>query len=129
MTDRLAHVCLNVPDADAAVEWYTDNFDVEAVDWSWSWEGEQGHTENRYVVDDDGFMLQFKAAEEQDSFEPGEAWDHLGIVVDDVEAAVERVDHHGIVIEPQYNPNSGADIAFVKDPWGYVIELLHPDDD
>lgn len=129
MPDKLVHVCLNVPDADDAVDWYTDNFDVEEVrTWRWSWESEQGHTENRYVADEDGMMLQFRAAEEQTDFEVGGAWDHVGVQVDDVEAAVDRIDHHGIVLEPQYNPNSGAEIAFVEDPYGHVIELLRPDE-
>lgn len=130
MPDRLVHVCLNVPDATAAVDWYTANFDLEEVrSWRWSWETDQGHTENRYVADEGGTMLQFRAAEGQTTFEPGSAWDHVGVRVDDVDAAVERIDHRGVVMEPQYNPNSGAEIAFVEDPYGHVIELLCPDGD
>ena len=130
MPDRIVHVCLNVPDAAAAVDWYTANFDLEEVEsWRWSWERDGVHVENRYVADEAGMMIQLRDAEGQTSFERGEAWDHLGILVDDVEVAVQRIDHHGVVLEPQYNPNSGAHIAFVEDPYGHVIELLCPDED
>lgn len=130
MPDRIVHVCLNVPGAAAAVEWYTTNFDLEEVEsWRWSWERDGGHVENRYVADEAGMMIQLRDAEGQTSFERGEAWDHLGVLVDDVEAAVDRIDHHGVVLEPQYNPSSGADIAFVEDPYGHVLELLRPDEE
>lgn len=124
MTDRLAHMCVNVPDADAAVDWYTENFDFETSH-SWSWETDEGHVRNRYVTDGE-FKIQLREAETQTEFERGTTWDHLGIVVDDVDEAFDRVDHHGVVIPPQDNPDSGARITFVEDPFGNVLELLSP---
>jgi lactoylglutathione lyase len=128
MPDTIAHVCLNVPDAEAAVEWYTANFGFEDA-LSWSWESDQGHTTNRYVVDDSGAMIQFREAEEQATYDHGRSYDHLGIRVDDLDEAFARVDHHGIVHSPQDNPASGARIAFIKDPFGNIIELFSPFED
>lgn len=129
MVDRIVHVCLNVPDAAAAVDWYTANFDLEEVEsWRWSWERDGRHVENRYVADDAGMMLQLRDVEGRASFDAGDAWDHVGILVDDVEAALDRIDHHGVVLEPQYNPSSGAQIAFIEDPFDHAIELLRPDE-
>jgi lactoylglutathione lyase len=123
MPDTLAHICVNVPDAEAAVEWYTDNFAFEDA-LTWSWETDEGHTMNRYVADESGSMIQFREAEAQTEFPKGSGWDHIGIEVDDLDAAFERIDHHGVVMEPQYNSHSDARVAFIEDPWGYVIELL-----
>lgn len=125
MPDTIAHVCLNVPDAEHAVEWYTTNFEFEDA-LSWSWETEEGPTVNRYVRDGNGTTIQFREAERQTTFDRGEAYDHLGIRVDDLDEAFERVDHDGVVLPPQDNPASGARIAFVEDPFGNVIELFSP---
>jgi lactoylglutathione lyase len=125
MEDTIAHVCLNVANADEAVEWYTENFDLEDA-LSWSGETDQGHTVNRYVSDGNGTMIQFREAEKATEFGHGPGYDHLGIRVGDLDGAFERVDHAGVVREPQDNPSSNARFAFIKDPFGNVIELFSP---
>lgn len=127
MSDELAHVCLNVPDAAEAAEWYCENFDFE-VAWTWTGETERGQLINYYVAGETGAMIQFRERDQQTAFDRGDAWDHIGIVVDDVDETVERIDHGGIVMAPQDNPNSEARIAFVEDPNGYVVELFDPFD-
>ncbi|AUX10088.1 lactoylglutathione lyase [Halalkaliarchaeum desulfuricum] len=51
---------------------------------------------------------------------------HIAVKVDDVDAAFGRIDHHGIIKEPGYQPTAGARTAFLEDPDGSVVELIEP---
>ncbi|QLD84821.1 VOC family protein [Natronomonas halophila] len=122
----ILHTCLNVADADRAVEWYTENLGFEE---SWGFETPDGETVNRYVADEDGVELQLSDTEGQTPADEGDLWDHLAVKVDDVDAAFEDIDNHGVVKEPADQPAAGARTAFVKDPDGHVIELIEPLED
>jgi len=65
-----------------------------------------------------------------DSYDLGNAYGHIAIEVDDVYKACDAIKARGgdIVREagPMKNSNSGTILAFVKDPDGYMIELLSP---
>jgi len=115
------HVCLNVSDADRLAEWYEQNLGFER-----SWEFTAGDTRNVYVADSNGFELQLSDTDDEDDFEAGTAWDHFAVVVDDVDEAFESVDHHGVVQEPQDQPEADARTAFVEDPDGHVVEFVQP---
>ena len=122
----ILHTCLNVADVDRSVEWYTENLDFEA---SWGFETPDGETVNRYVADENGVELQLSDTEGQEPAEAGDLWDHLAVKVDDVDAAFEAIDHHGVVKAPADQPAAGARTAFVKDPDGHVVELIEPLED
>lgn len=124
---RIVHTCVNVPDAEAAAEWYETNLGFDET-WSWDWETEEGHVESRYVSDGET-ELQLRDVAGETPGEAGDLWDHVGLVVEDVDAAVERIDHAGLVMEPQDNDRSGARIAFLETPHGHVLELLSPYED
>ena len=117
------HVCLNVSDADELADWYEAELGYER---SWEFTSEDGATRNVYVADENGFELQLSDTDGEDDFEPGTAWDHFAVKVDDVDAAFEEMDHHGVVSEPSDQPAAGARTAFVEDPDGHVIELIEP---
>jgi len=115
------HVCLNVSDADRLAEWYREELGFED-----SWEFTSGDTRNVYVADGNGFELQLSDTEGAAELEAGTAWDHLAFVVDDVDAAFESIDDHGVVEEPSDQPAAGARTAFIEDPDGHVVELVQP---
>lgn len=119
----ILHTCLNVTDADRSVEWYTDNLDFEE---SWSFETPDGETVNRYVADENGVEIQLSDTDGESPAEEGDLWDHLAVKVDDVDAAFEEIDNHGVVKEPADQPAAGARTAFIKDPDGHVVELIEP---
>ena len=83
------HVCLNVSDAERLAEWYTNAFDLERT---WEFTTEDGTTHNVYVADGDGFELQLSDTEGESEFDAGDAWDHLAVAVDDVDAAFEAIE-------------------------------------
>lgn len=120
---EILHTCLNVADAERSVDWYTEQLGFEA---SWWFETDDGRTVNRYVADDDGVEIQLSETAGETEFDRGTLWDHLAVKVDDVDAAFERIDNHGVVKEPADQPAAGARTAFIEDPDGHVIELIEP---
>jgi len=53
-------------------------------------------------------------------------WHHLGLWIDDVDAAVETLRDRGVTVtlEPIDNDDWKVRVAFLVDPWSNVIELL-----
>ncbi len=119
----LLHVCLNVADAEQAADWYTEELDFER---SWEFTTADGDTHNLYVTDAEGTELQLSDTDGEKPGEAGDMIDHLAVAVDDVDVAVEEIDHHGIRSEPADQPAAGARTAFIYDPDGHAIELIEP---
>lgn len=117
----LIHTCLNVADADRSVEFYTTQLGFEE---SWSFVTADGRTENRYVAADNGVELQLSETEGETDFDQGTAWDHVAVLVEDVDEAFDRIDHFGVVEEPGDQPEADARTAFIEDPDGHVVELV-----
>jgi lactoylglutathione lyase len=120
------HVCLNVADADRLADWYVSQLGFERT---WEFTTEDGETRNVYVADGNGIELRLSDTDGDAEFEPGTAWDHLALGVDDVDAAVERIDTPAVVEEPGDHPTAGVRIAFIEDPDGHRIELIQTGDD
>ena len=66
---------------------------------------------------------------ETDSYDMGNAYGHLGIAVDDAYKSCDEITAKGGTVVRPAGPmmNSGTVIAFVKDPDGYMIELIQRD--
>ncbi|WP_299233418.1 VOC family protein [Natronomonas sp.] len=115
------HTCLNVSDVDRSVEWYTEQLGFEE---SWGFETPDGETVNRYVADGNGVELQLSDTEGASPADPGDLFDHVAVLVDDVDSAFEEIENHGVRDEPGDQPAAGARTAFIKDPDGHVVELV-----
>jgi lactoylglutathione lyase len=63
-----------------------------------------------------------------DSYDLGTGYNHIALIVDDLDGTLERLTAEGIEPEkPPYRPGGrteGHRIAFVRDPDGYRIELI-----
>lgn len=118
---ELLHTCLNVSDVDRSVEWYTEQLDFGE---SWGFETEDGETVNRYVADGNGVELQLSDTEGATPAAAGDLWDHVAVSVEDVDAAFEAIENHGVRSEPTDQPAAGARTAFIEDPDGHVVELI-----
>jgi lactoylglutathione lyase len=61
-----------------------------------------------------------------DTYEMGNAFGHIAIEVDDVYQACQQIKNQGGQISREPGPVKGGstEIAFVKDPDGYAIELI-----
>lgn len=120
---ELIHTCLNVTDVDESVEFYTNELGFEET---WSFESEDGSTQNRYVACDAGVELQLSETEGETDLEEGGLWDHVAVKVDDVDEAFDRIDAPGVVSEPGDQPPAGARTAMIEDPDGHKVELVEP---
>jgi len=63
-----------------------------------------------------------------DAYDHGTGYNHIAILVDDLDGTLERLAGEGVEPEkPPYRPGGrteGHRIAFVRDPDGYRIELI-----
>jgi lactoylglutathione lyase len=120
---EILHTCLNVADADRTADWYVDELGFER---SWEFTTADGDTRNVYVADGNGVEFQLADAAGEAPSADGDRYDHVAVGVDDVDAAFEAIDHHGVREAPTDHPEAGARVAFVKDPDGHVVELIEP---
>jgi lactoylglutathione lyase len=122
----LIHANLRVTDVERSIEFYTEQLGFEHT-----WGFEADGTVHRYVAADNGVELQLSAPVEGtgEEVEHGEGFQHVAVGVDDVDAVFGSIDHHGVVEAPGDQPAAGARTAFVRDPDGYVVELVEPLDD
>ena len=76
----------------------------------------------------DGDRLELTYNHGVDSYELGTGYNHIAILVDDLEGTLGELSKDGIEPEkPPYRPGGrteGPFIAFVRDPDGYRIELI-----
>ena len=122
---ELLHTCLNVSDVERSVEWYTEQLGFEE---SWGFETEDGKTVNRYVADGDGAEIQLSDTDGVTPGEAGDLWDHVAVSVEDVDAAFEEIENHGVRSEPALQSATGSRTAFIEDPDGHVVELVAPNE-
>lgn len=117
---ELIHVNVNVADAEETIAFF-EQFGFEE---SWDFKTTDGKTHHRYIAADNGVELQLSETAGETEFEPGTAWDHLAIAVDDVDRVFEEIDHYGVDKKPGDQPEADARTAFVRDPDGRRIELV-----
>ena len=132
---RFDHCGLNVRDLDKAVAWYCD-----ALDLTVSEEGAVEAMGFRFVMllAPDGFRLELLS---RSGSTPGlkapnpleavltEGYGHIALEVEDLDGMFERLRAKGasVVWEPRPAPVPDARMAWVLDPEGNLLELLHRD--
>lgn len=124
MVENIIHTALWVSDMDRTVTFY-----VNVLGLSHSRESGgtayQQDVRNVFVCGPDGTEIQFKYSSDRDPENPS-GIDHIAVSVADVDAEFERIVNATgcpVVMEPT-TIESGARIAFIEDPDGYVIELV-----
>ncbi|MFW5911711.1 MAG: VOC family protein, partial [Halolamina sp.] len=124
MSHTLDHVMMRVEDLDESLDWYTTHLDYE----------EQGRWEadtftNVFLgpadAHDEGALLELTYNHDGRSYDMGDAWGHIAVRVEDVEAAYAELMDEGVADyrPPAENPG----YAFVKDPDGHEVEIVERD--
>jgi catechol 2,3-dioxygenase-like lactoylglutathione lyase family enzyme/predicted enzyme related to lactoylglutathione lyase len=80
---------------------------------------------NAPVVNIPGVQLRIAKNETKQVTTKGRVLDHIGFDVKNLEAFTKKLEADGIKLDRPYakNPQTGAALAFIYDPWGTYIEL------
>jgi lactoylglutathione lyase len=131
---RLDHVGLAVAELEAAVSWFCDVFGlmpeltlrVEAIDLSIEMLLHPVHGYRLELLHRPGSRADRKPGTPGDAA-LREGYGHMAFDVTDLDAAYDRAIARGArpVMQPGLSPEPGVRMAFVADPEGNLIELLH----
>ena len=119
---KLEHVALNVPDPQAAAEWYAEHLGMRIV---------KSFDQPPYIhflADEDGSMVELyanPAGEIPGYAEMSPYTLHIAFAVEDMAASHERLLSAGAEsIGPIETTPAGDLLAFLRDPWGVTLQLV-----
>jgi lactoylglutathione lyase len=122
---RYVHTCLRVRDPEASVRFYG------ALGFEPRGRLNFASAYNLYLglpVDGDVLELTVNRGQEK-PYDLGTGYNHMALAVDDIHAALAALEPLGVAPEkPPYHPGDREElplIAFVTDPDGYRVELIH----
>ena len=123
---RLLHTMLRTGDLDRSVDFYTQVLGMRLLRRKDYPEGKFTLAFIGYGEERDNTVIELTYNWGVDTYEPGTAYGHIAIEVDDVYAACAAIREKGGKIIREAGPmNAGTTIiAFVADPDGYYIELI-----
>ena len=123
---RILHTMLRVVDLDKSIHFYTEVLGMRLLRRNDYPEGKFTLAFVGFGEESDNTVIELTHNWETTSYDLGNAYGHIAIKVDDVYAACERISAAGgEVVRPAGPMKHGTTIlAFVKDPDGYMIELL-----
>ncbi|WGY46379.1 lactoylglutathione lyase [Vibrio sp. ABG19] len=124
--NRILHTMLRVGDLDRSIEFYTQVMGMKLL-------RKNENTEYKYTLAFVGYGDESEAAVIEltynwgvEEYELGNAFGHIAIGADDIYATCEAITAAGGNVTREPGPVKGGSthIAFVKDPDGYMIELI-----
>lgn len=123
---RLLHTMLRTGDLDRSIDFYTQVLGMRLLRRKDYPEGKFTLAFIGYGEEKDNTVIELTYNWGVDKYEPGNAYGHIAIEVDDVYAACDAIRQKGGRIIREAGPmNAGSTIiAFVADPDGYYIELI-----
>ncbi len=125
MDGTIDHTMVRVEDLEESVEWYTEHL---------GWEEKARNVNDTFTLvflgpeemHEEGATLELTYNHDDRSYDMGDAWGHVAVRVEDVEAAYDELMASGV--EDYRDPEScGGDYAFVTDPDGHEIEIVERD--
>lgn len=123
---RILHTMLRVADLERSIGFYTDVLGMQLM-------RRQDYPEGRFTLAFVGYgdeasdaVLELTHNWDTDSYELGNAYGHMALSSDDIYATCDAIKAKGgeVVREPGPMKHGSTVIAFVKDPDGYMIELI-----
>ncbi len=125
---RLLHTMLRVTDLQKSISFYTELMGMRLLRRKDYPEGKFTLAFLGYGDESETTVLELTHNWDTSSYELGNAYGHIAIEVDDVYAACDSIKTRGGQVVRDAGPMKGGSsiLAFVKDPDGYMIELLDP---
>lgn len=123
---RLLHTMLRVTDLKASIEFYTELMGMQLLRSKDYPEGKFTLAFLGYGDEAEHTALELTHNWDTDAYDLGNGFGHLAIEVDDVYAACDAIKAKGGEVVREAGPmkHGSTILAFVKDPDGYMIELL-----
>ena len=123
---RLLHTMLRVGDLERSIAFYTDVLDMSLLRKSDNPEYKYTLAFVGYGQESEHTVLELTYNWGTESYEPGTAYGHIAIGVDNIYAVCEKIELQGGDVYRKPGPVQGGKtvIAFVRDPDGYAIELI-----
>ncbi|MBA5762018.1 lactoylglutathione lyase [Vibrio sp. 404] len=127
---RILHTMLRVGDLDKSIEFYQDVMGMTLL-------RKNDNTEYQYTLaflgfgdESQGAVIELTYNWGTSEYDLGSAFGHIAIGVDDIYATCDAIKAAGGNITREAGPVKGGTthIAFVKDPDGYMIELIQNSD-
>jgi lactoylglutathione lyase len=124
---RLLHTMLRVRDLEKSIDFYTNIFGMKLLRRKDFPDGKFTLAFIGYGDESENTVLELTHNWEVDDYELGTAYGHIAIGVEDAYKACDEIaDKGGDVVRPAGPMKHGGStvIAFVKDPDGYMVELI-----
>lgn len=123
---RLLHTMLRVADLEKSIEFYTQVLGMKELRRSENEEYRYTLVFVGYGDEDSNCVIELTFNWDTNEYEHGTAFGHLAIEYDDIYKACDNIKQLGGVVSREPGPVLGGstEIAFVKDPDGYSIELI-----
>ena len=127
MNKRILHTMLRVGDLDRSINFYTNVLGMKLLRKSDNKEFEYTLAFIGYADESDSAVIELTYNWGKSEYDHGNAYGHIAIGADDIYATCEEIRQAGgdIIREPGPVKGGTVEIAFVKDPDGYSIELIN----
>lgn len=127
---RLLHTMLRVANLEKSIEFYQNVLDMKLLRQSENAEYKYTLAFLGYGDELDTTVIELTYNWGTDSYDLGNAYGHIAIETDDIYETCDKIKSLGGVITREPGPVKGGTtvIAFVKDPDGYMIELINKKD-
>jgi len=127
---RLLHTMLRVGDLQKSINFYTQILDMRLLRQSENKDYKYTLAFLGYGDESDTTVLELTYNWDTSDYDLGNAYGHIAIETDDIYATCEKIKAMGGDITREAGPVKGGStvIAFVKDPDGYMIELINKKD-
>lgn len=124
---RLLHTMLRVGNLQRSIEFYTQVLGMRLLRTSDNPEYRYTLAFVGYAEESEQAVLELTHNWDTEQYDLGNAYGHIAIEVEDLYQACERIraQQGQIVREPGPVKGGTTEIAFVRDPDGYMIELIH----
>ena len=123
---RLLHTMIRVGDLERSIRFYTEILGMRLLRRSENPQYEYTLAFVGYGDESDGTVIELTYNWGKESYEHGDAFGHIAVGVENVYEACEAIRRSGGNITREPGPVKGGttEIAFVRDPDGYAIELI-----
>lgn len=127
---RLLHTMLRVADLQKSIDFYTNILEMKLLRQSENSEYEYTLAFLGYGEETESTVLELTYNWGKSEYEAGNAYGHIAIETDDIYATCDKIKAMGGLVTREAGPVKGGStvIAFVKDPDGYMIELINKKD-